>query len=220
MRSGGVVGEAARARGLGRFLRQALKLKSIPRTGWLDRGVPGSEVESVASHSFQTALLAWLAAAADPTLDRDRILKLALIHDLPEAIIGDWPPYDRRDIPDSNADRAAWRAFFDRRHIRGSTIQADKRLAQRDAITALLGDLSGNARVDLAALWHELNEGLTAEARFVKQADSLEAYLQSLAYLETDPERPMSSFAVETKETLHHPALIALRDAAKADPLS
>lgn len=220
MRSSGVVGDAARARGLRRFLNQTLKLKAISRTGWLDRGVPGPEVESVASHSFQTALLAWLAAAADPTLDRDRILKLALIHDLPEAVIGDWTPYDRSDVPDSNADRAAWRAFFDRRHVRGATRQADKKLAEREAVTALLADLSGNARVEFAALWHELNEGLTAEARFVKQADSLEAFLQSLAYLETDPERPMASFAMEIEESLYHPALIALRDAAKADPPS
>ncbi|MGH2551746.1 MAG: HD domain-containing protein, partial [Thermomicrobiales bacterium] len=212
-----VVGLLAKRRGLGRFLRLALKLKSTPRMGWLDRGVPAAEVESVAAHSFQTALLAWLAAAADPTLDRDRILKLALIHDLPEAIIGDWTPYDRHDIPDSNSDRAAWRAFFDRRHIRSASGQAEKKAAERDALNVMLADLTGNARVELAALWHELNEGLTAEARFVKQADSLEAYLQSRAYLETDAERPMASFAAEIEETLNHPALIALREAAKAD---
>jgi putative hydrolase of HD superfamily len=220
MRSGGVVGEAARARGLQRFLHLALKLKSTPRTGWLDRGVLAAEVESVAAHSFQTALLAWVAAAADPTLDRDRILKLALIHDLPEAIIGDWTPYERSEVPDSGADRAAWRAFFDRRHARTSSKQAEKKLAERDALNLMLADLTGNARVEMAALWHELDEGLTAEARFVKQADSLEAYLQSRAYLETMPDRPMASFAVEIEETLKHPALIALRDAAKADPPS
>jgi putative hydrolase of HD superfamily len=217
MRNSGVVGEAARASGLRRFLRQTLKLKSTPRTGWIDRGVGAIEVESVAEHSFQTALLAWLAAAADPTLDRDRILKLALIHDLPEAIIGDWPPYERGDIPDSSSDRAAWRAFFDRRQIRGAAQTAAKRSAEQDALGRLLNDLSGNARVEMAALWHELKEGLTAEARFVKQADSLEAYLQSLAYLETDPDRPMTSFAREIEESLAHPALIALRDAAQSD---
>jgi putative hydrolase of HD superfamily len=176
--------------------------------------VPEAEVESVAAHSFQTALLAWLAAAADPTLDRDRILKLALIHDLPEAIIGDWPPYERGDIPDSSSDRAAWRAFFDRRQIRGAAQKAEKKRAEQDAVAVLLNDLSGNARVELAALWHELKEGLTAEARFVKQADTLEAYLQSLSYLEADTDRPMASFASEIEESLNHPALIALRDVA------
>lgn len=216
MRGSNVIGDAARARGLRRFLRQTLKLKSIPRTGWIDRGVPEAEVESVAEHSYQTALLAWLAAAGDPTLDRDRILKLALIHDLPEAIIGDWPPYERGDIPDSSSDRAAWRAFFDRRQIRGAEQKAEKRHAEQNAVAELLDDLSGNARIELAALWHELKEGLTAEARFVKQADTLEAYLQSLAYLEHDADRPMSSFASEIEETLSHPGLIALRDADRA----
>lgn len=217
MRQSGVVGEAARARGLLRFLRQSLKLKRTARAGWVDRGIAESDAESVAAHSFQTALLAWLAAAADPTLDRDRILKLAIIHDLPEAVIGDWPPYERSDVPDPNGDRAVWRAFFDRRQLRTPDQRTAKRQAERDAMTALLGDLTGNARLELAALWHELAEGLTAEARFVKQTDALEAFLQSQAYLEPYPDLPVESFNREIDEVLVHPALIALRDIAKAE---
>ncbi len=217
MRQGGVVGEAARARGLLRFLRQSLTLKRTARAGWVDRGIPEREAESVAAHSFQTALLAWLAAAADPTLDRDRILKLAIIHDLPEALIGDWPPYERGEVPDATADRAVWRAFFDRRQLRTPDQRAAKRQAERDAMTTLLGDLTGNARIELAALWHELAEGLTAEARFVKQTDALEAFLQSREYLEHYPELPVESFNREIDEVLTHPALVAVRDAAKAD---
>ena len=36
------------------------RLKEVPRTGWLDRGIPADETESVADHSFGVALLAWL----------------------------------------------------------------------------------------------------------------------------------------------------------------
>ncbi len=81
----------------------------------------------------------------------------------------------------------------------------------------LLADLHGNARVELASLWHELAEGLTAEARFVKQADRLETYLQSRVYLEDEPQRPMSAFSEEVDDGLFHPALIAVRDAARAE---
>lgn len=212
-----MIGDSIRARGLSRFYRQVVRLKSTPRTGWLDRGVPAEETESVADHSFQTALLAWLAAASDPTLDRDRILKLALIHDLPEAIIGDLTPYDPETVPDSGADRAAWRAFLDRKHVRSAERRTAKRSAEAAAMQDLLADLHGNARVELAALWHELNEGLTAEARFVKQADRLETFLQSRVYLDTDAGRPMSAFAEEVDEGLFHPALIAVRDAARSE---
>jgi putative hydrolase of HD superfamily len=212
-----VIGDSIRARGLSRFYRQVVRLKTTPRTGWLDRGVPAEAAESVADHSFQTALLAWLAAASDPTLDRDRILKLALVHDLPEAIIGDLTPYDPQTIPDSSADRAAWRAFLDRKQVRSPERRSAKRSAEASAMHELLADLHGNARVELAALWHELTEGLTAEARFVKQADRLETFLQSRVYLEDDPSRPMSAFAEEVDEGLFHPALIAVRDAARSE---
>ena len=212
-----MIGDPARAKGLVRFLTQSLRLKSTPRTGWLDRGIPKEETESVADHLYQTALLAWLAAAGDPTLDRVRILKLALIHDLPEAITGDKTPYDRGKIPDSSADRAAWRAYLDRRHVRNAESKQAKRDSETEAMNGLLIDLRGNAKVELAALWHELNEGLTVEARFVKQADKLETYLQSLIYAQTDASRPMASFAKEVDEVLTHPALISIRDAARGD---
>jgi hypothetical protein len=41
------------------------------------------ETESVADHSFRVAVMAWLLAGDG--LDRDRVLKLALLHDLAEA---------------------------------------------------------------------------------------------------------------------------------------
>lgn len=210
-----MIGDPARAKGLIRFLGQSRRLKTTPRTGWLDRGVPAAETESVADHTYQTALLAWLAAASDPTLDRDRILKLAIVHDLPEAITGDKTPYDQDGMPDSGADRAAWRAFLDRRHVRSPENRQAKRAAETAAMESLLAELRGNARVELAALWHELNEGLTIEARFVKQADQLEAYLQSLAYGAEDAARPMDSFAKEVDEVVTHPALVSIRDAAR-----
>lgn len=173
--------------------------------------------ESIAEHSFQTALIAWLAAASDPSLDRDRILKLALIHDLPETIIGDITPYEQADVPDSGADRAAWRAFLDRRQTRSPQRSAAKRSAERDAVQQLLALLQGNAKLELTSLWHELEAGLTAEARFVKQADKLETWLQSRRYLADDPTLPMASFALEVDEVLFHPELIAIRDAADSE---
>lgn len=210
-----MIGDQNRAKGLVEFLTAALRLKSTPRTGWLDRGVFPEHVESVADHSFQVALLAWTVAAGDPTLDRDRIVKLALIHDLPESLIGDFTPYAPEEIPDSGADRAAWRAFLDRRQSRTPQRSAAKRSAEQAAMRSLLSLLQGNARIELAALWHEIEDGLTAEARFVKQADKLETWLQSRAYLERDAELPMASFSAEVDEVVTHPALVAIRDAAE-----
>ncbi len=66
-------------------------LKETPRTGWLDRGIPAEDTESVADHSFGVALLAWLLAPEE--LDRAGVVELAMVHDLAEAAGGDITPY-------------------------------------------------------------------------------------------------------------------------------
>lgn len=45
--------------------------------------------ESVADHSYRAAVL---AMALPPGLDRDRCVKMALLHDLAESMVGDITP--------------------------------------------------------------------------------------------------------------------------------
>ncbi len=212
-------GAAVGAAGLARFLRRVGRLKRLPRTGWLDRGVPPADTESVADHSFRTALLAWLAAAGRPDLDRDRVLVLALLDDLAEAEAGDPPPYDPADLPPAGdaggapGDAERRRAFLERRQVRSLTRQAAKRAAEAAAMTSLLADLPPPLAAEMGARWAELEDGATPEARFVKQADKLETYLQSREYRAADPSRPVASFAAEVAEVVTDPSLAALRDA-------
>ena len=51
-----------------------------------------------------------------PNLDANRVLKLALIHDLPESVIGDLTPYDQSEIAHvAETDRSE---VLNRRHVR------------------------------------------------------------------------------------------------------
>src|SRR3954469_14099400 len=113
----------------------ASKLKSVPRTGWLDRGVPPLQVESVAEHSMGVALLAWGCAlqrrAEGVAIDPERVLMLAILHDLAEAETGHLPPYDQAAIPDEHEPEAR-RAFLETRHYRDPDRDAAKR-AEEDA---------------------------------------------------------------------------------------
>lgn len=70
-------------------LLSALDLKEEARTGWGLRGV--TDPESVADHSWSTALLT-LLHADDADVDTERAVAMALIHDLPEARTGDLLP--------------------------------------------------------------------------------------------------------------------------------
>lgn len=204
--------------GIARFLHRVGRLKATPRTGWLDRGISQAETESVADHSFRVALMAWLAASVppkttdEPALDADRVLRLALIHDLAEALTGDMPPYDPATVP-ANDDEAARRRFLNQRHIRSEERLAAKRAAEDAAMADLRTALPAAVADTLRALWDELQAGTSPEARFVKQVDKLETYLQSREYLARYPAAPMTSFATEIAEALQDGRLTALRNA-------
>jgi len=202
------------------FLRLAGRIKQVRRSGWLDRGIDPCECESVADHTFRVALLAWVAGlgASDSgeILDLDRTLRLALIHDLAEALAGDATPYDRAQaaaLPDTERT-----AFLNRRHEAGEERAAAKRRAESDAFARMTALLPEAPRRELRELWRELEARDTPEARFVKDADLLETYLQSREYAERHPGLAVASFAEEAAAKIRHPAARALRDAIGRAP--
>jgi putative hydrolase of HD superfamily len=70
-------------------------LKNISRTGWMQHGL--RIAESVAEHSFESALLA-LELASAAGMDAERAAALALVHDVPEAIMGDMPKWSSERV--------------------------------------------------------------------------------------------------------------------------
>jgi len=68
------------------FLFEVGMLKRTPRSGWQFLGA-GSE--SVADHVFRAAMIAFVLARMEDGVDADHVLRLALVHDLPEARTGD-----------------------------------------------------------------------------------------------------------------------------------
>lgn len=74
------------------FLRVVGKLKTLKRTGWVNNGV--ALPESVADHMYRMAMCSFIIT--DPALDRSRLMKIAVVHDLAEALVGDIVPHDTR----------------------------------------------------------------------------------------------------------------------------
>jgi putative hydrolase of HD superfamily len=138
------------------FLREVNRLKLVPRTGWLLRGVwPG---ESVADHSYGMAVTALvLADLVEEPVDRERLLVMALIHDLAETITGDVPYPAGRFFPE----------------------QA-KTVAEEQVLGKMLDGLP--IRDDYITLWREYKSGSSVEGRLVKDADRLERLIQAAAY--------------------------------------
>ena len=135
------------------FLRLASGLKHLRRRGWIQRGVP--HAESVADHTFSTCLMALvLCPRMAPELDRDRCVRLALVHDLAEAIVGDITPRD-------------------------GLSKADKRRREEAAVKEMCRSLDDDELLDL---WREFEMGETPEARFVRDLDTAEMVLQAVEY--------------------------------------
>ncbi|MCB0076531.1 MAG: HD domain-containing protein [Anaerolineales bacterium] len=144
--------------GILRLAGYAAQLRRVPRMGWLERGVGPCDAESVAEHGFGVAFWAMLIAdQASPPVDMGHVLRLALLHDLAEAILGD-----------ISATSAA---------LLGS---AAKRAAERRALDVILQGLPLQA--SYVEAWEEYNAAESIEARIVKDADRLDLLLTALRY--------------------------------------
>ncbi|MCP3101674.1 HD domain-containing protein [Myxococcus sp. K15C18031901] len=158
-------------------------LKQLFRQGWLRVGVSPERCESVAEHSLFVALLTlFLADTHFPQADAARAVRLALLHDLGEAYVGDLTPHD-------------------------GVGQEDKHARERRAMEQLVGKLPRGA--EYLALWDEYERGASFEARLVKQVDRLEMGLQACVY-EHQGMGDLSEFFASVDRALEAPALRAL----------
>jgi putative hydrolase of HD superfamily len=165
------------------------KLKRVRRKGWVDRGVP--DAESVADHSYRLALLAW-AVARTRGLDAERALKVALLHDLAEAEVGDETPFD-----DALAGADFDPARFDGPAPRDDARSRAKHARERAALDRLAARLPAALADELRDAVGDYEAQASAEARLVKQLDRVETLLQAEEYAAEQPDLRIGSFRAE-----------------------
>jgi len=172
----------APAEGALQALSLMARLKRTRRTGWVDSGV--ADPESIADHSQRCAMCALLVAAEDPSLDRNKLVQMALVHDVGESLVGDVTPSDTHI---SHAAKAA----------------------AEDAAFRRLDALAGTsaAAPGLHALWREFEDGQTPEARVVQQLDKFEMILSACEYERAQPGLDLSRFFAATRGLFVHPVI-------------
>jgi len=73
--------------------KTACCLKQLPRQGWIQEGALVTEADCVAGHSFCVALTAFMLAQVlknrGHDVNVDRVLAMAVFHDLPECATGE-----------------------------------------------------------------------------------------------------------------------------------
>ncbi len=137
---------------------RAAHLKRTPRTGWQQRGAPlGGQAENVAAHSYGVVFLTMLLLDLDErALDCELALRMAILHDLPESLVGDWPATISRFLP-----------------------REAKHEAERAALEEIVEGLPMADRY--RAIWAQ-HAGPAPEARLVKDADLLDMMIQAFVY--------------------------------------
>ena len=131
------------------FLFEAGMLKRTPRSGFQ---FLGSGAESVAEHIFRTTYVGYALGKMERNVDVDRLIKMCLFHDLPEARTGDL------------------------NYVNKKYVIADEQKAVRDLTMTL--PFGG----ELLEIINEYEEGKTAEAILAKDADQLEMILALKEY--------------------------------------
>jgi putative hydrolase of HD superfamily len=153
--------------------------------------------------------MAWVLGGA-AGLDTGRLLKLALVHDLPEAVVGDATPYSQLVAQGAEVAEAVahWRELLDPNQR--ARQREEKEQMETIALGALIADLGTDAQAELASSWAEYRDRRTAEAHFVAQMDKLEALLQAIEYQEHGHPSDVASFLRAAQEEVAHPLLLEL----------
>lgn len=136
-----------------RFLIEVDKMKSVYRRTIL---IDKTRRESDAEHSWHFALMAMLLAEyTDPEkVNRERVIRMALVHDLIEIYAGDTFAYD----------------------IQGNQ---DKQQREAEAADRLFAMLPEDQGTELRALWEEFDAMETADAQYAAAIDRLQPFLNN-----------------------------------------
>lgn len=133
------------------YLLELDALKLVNRRTYIDGGL---RVENSAEHSWHLAMACWtMARQFKLDVSEEKLLKLALIHDLGEIDAGDTFLYD--------------------------TKRGDAHNAERDGVKRLEAH-GGNAVTELSTLWEEQESGHSPETKLLKVIDRLLPFLHNI----------------------------------------
>lgn len=161
-------------------------LSEVKRQGWVDRGI--KDPETVAEHTLQVTAMT-IFEADRRSLDTQRAAKMALIHDLPEIIVGDITPH--QNLSGSEREEAILYRWVP------PTKEAleDKRKKEDDALKEIARGLPLDIRGSISDLWREYREGQTEEAKLVRRMDHLQCLLLAKSYWEEEGDSfPIASY--------------------------
>ena len=150
-----------------RFYLLATQLKDKIRSGWNEThwNVSKERIESIAEHIYGTCILALsIDSEFETHLDIGKVIKMLVLHELGEVVIGDITPFD-------------------------NITPEQKMRNEHTAIKEVLGDLI--KKEEYFALLMEFDERKTREAIFAYHCDKLDADIQAKVYQDMGFQNPL-----------------------------
>jgi len=136
------------------FFQKVLMLKTIHREGWKEN-LQINYPESVADHSYSVSVMSMILADLEG-LNTEKIIKMALLHDLAESMIGDIIP--------------------------GSMKNDDKITKENHAMKKILMNLPNEIRKTYFKIWDEYQNNSSKESSLLHDIDKLEMAFQAKFY--------------------------------------
>jgi len=150
--------------------------------------------------------MAWLLGR-EALLDTDRLAKIMLVHDLPEAEVGDATPYAGIVAAGMAVHEAVprWRERLTPEAHRSE--KREKHRVEAEGLAKLCATLPEALQVELRELWTDYAERRSPEAQFAAQIDKLEALLQAIEYRDAGHAADVENFLLTAREEITHPVL-------------
>ena len=150
-----------------KIFEKVLELKNIPRQGWKEK-LEINNPESVADHSYSTAVMSMILSDMEG-LNSEKMIKMALLHDLAESIIGDIIP--------------------------GKITNDEKITKENQAIRRILKNLPSEITEPYFKIWCEYQNNSSQESKLLHDIDKLEMAFQAKFYQENGVSKEkLSSF--------------------------
>ncbi|KAL3474353.1 HD domain-containing protein [Aspergillus californicus] len=144
------------------FFHLLERLKTTKREGW--RRFDINHGESISDHMYRMSVMTMLAPPSlAPRLNLLHCMKMALIHDMAESLVGDITPADPIKKTEKARREAAVMEYISKSLLRGVPG----------------GILPGD---DILAVFYEYEANETLEAQFVHDVDKMELLLQMVEY--------------------------------------
>jgi putative hydrolase of HD superfamily len=142
-------------------------MKLIPRSGWISHNISLQDIESVADHSFTTSLLAMLLADLEAErgvkIDVEKVLRMAILHDLAESLTFDIS-----------------KEYLEYMGIKGEAMKHEIETTAWEHIVK--GMEQPSLSREYAAIQNHYDEDASSEAKIVHAADSMDILLQVVNY--------------------------------------